>query len=523
MRIRHLIRSLLNARTPGGHGALKQREADALREFESAQREAAGGRIGAAEQSLRRAIELDRDSAELHYNLGLLLHGVGDIEHAEASYLKALELNPDYQPVHSSYLCLCDFSPDTSRAEALRRHRDWARRYADIHLDGLIAHPNPRDPSRRLRLGYISSDFRDHVVSRFVGPVLEHHDSSRFDVYCYSTSELADSTTARLMKSVRNWRKVDELGDSELADRIRADGIDILVDLSGHSAGNRLLALARKPAPIQLTWMGYLGTSGMAALDYKCTDVVADPMGVEQFYQEELLRLDSSQWCFDMRYLTGGDPYERFTARPRSAGRQIRLACMARFMKISDECVKTWIGAMRRNRSFHLDIIDSPNHPRRDRIHREFDKAGLSERVTFISTLRPVDYWAKFADLDIVLDPFPYTGATTTIDALAMGVPVVSLAGVCGASRSGASVLSEVGMREYVTSSPEQYIEAIGTLASLIARGKLARNDVRTAFRKCKSSDAALFTKRWESQLIGAWRRWCASPTSGLDLVPGGV
>lgn len=485
-----------------------------MRYFELAQREASNGRLGVAEQCLRNAIELDRDSPELHYNLGLLLHNVGEIDGAESCYLRALELNPHFQAAHSSYLSLCDFSLAISKSEALRRHRDWAGRYANTRLLEAQSHDNSRDPSRRLRLGYISSDFRDHVVGRFIGPVLENHDSNRFEIFCYSASPVADGMTGRLSGLVPNWQRVDSMADLELTKRIREDGIDILVDLSGHSAGNRLLALASKPAPVQLTWMGYLGTSGMAAMDYKCTDSIADPVGAEDYYQEGLLRLGSSQWCFDMRYLAIGDPSSRFAAQSARDGRLIRLGCMARFMKISDACLKAWIGVLTSDPRYRLEIIDAPDHPRREWMQKAFQTAGVGDRVRFHRTLRSEDYWLKFSSLDIVLDPFPYNGATTTIDALAMGVPVVTLAGVCGASRSGASILSDVGLNELVTRSSEEYIEAIRRLSEKIANGHISRVDVRSAFQGGKSFDAVLFTQHWESQLAAIWRRWCLQLTN---------
>lgn len=522
MRLRDLIRSISSARISGVGNSRRQDGAAALHYFQSAQREASIGRLGVAEQCLRNAIELDRSSPELHYNLGLLLHGVGEIGAAEVCYLKALELNPDFQAAHSSYLCLCDFSLEISKGEALRRHKDWARRHADTSLRKAQSHDNSRDPSRRLRLGYISSDFRDHVVGRFIGPVLENHDSNRFDIFCYSASPIADGTTGRLSGLVPNWQTVDSMSDLELAQRIRQDGIDILVDLSGHSAGNRLLALASKPAPVQLTWMGYLGTSGMSAMDYKCTDLIADPVGAEDYYQEDLMRLGNSQWCFDMGYVAGGDPSARFAAQAAHDGSIIRLGCMARFMKISDACLQTWIGALMSDPRFRLEIIDAPDHPRREWMQKEFQMAGLGDRVTFHRTLRSEQYWLKFASLDIALDPFPYNGATTTIDALAMGVPVVTLAGVCGASRSGASILSEVGMSELVSSSSEEYIDAIRRLSERIASGRLSRSDVRSAFSGGRPVDAVKFTQHWESQLAGIWRNWCFQPTNQAGSEVGG-
>jgi protein O-GlcNAc transferase len=508
--LRNLLRSLMRSGSPRFRWVGQRRGAQAFQQFELAQREASMGRLGAAEVFLRNAISLDKSSPELHYNLGLLLHGVGDVRGAEGCYVNALELNPDYQAAHSSYLCLCDFSPEISGEDSLQRHKDWASRYADVLLQDHRLQMNARDPRRRLRLGYISADFKEHVIGRFIGPILENHDPRRFDVYCYSASPVPDSMTDRLSRLVPNWREVYSLHDAELADRIRGDEIDILVDLSGHSAGNRLLALALKPAPIQMTWMGYLNTSGMAAMDFKCTDLVADPVGVESQYRERLLRLGRTQWCFDSKFLPVDAKPIRVRPVERRADGAIRMGCMARFMKISDLCATTWVEVLRRNSRFQLEIVDAPDHPRREWMWRLFADAGVGGQVTFLPTLRSGEYWSKFENLDIVLDPFPYTGATTTIDALAMGVPVVTLAGVCGAARSAASILSDVGLGGLLTNSTEEYVEAVCRLAQDIVVGQYNRNDIRSMFLSAGSSDARRFTDDWERRLLTVWSEWCA-------------
>ena len=510
MILRELLRQMAKSVTARAWGAGNNPQM-ALRQFERAELEASLGRLGAAEVHLRNAILFDRDSRDLHYNLGLLLHGVGDVAGAEACYMNALEIDGDFQAAHSSYLSLCDFSTEISKQEGLLRHRSWAQRFADIPIEEIEPHRNSRDPLRKLRIGYISADFRDHVIGRFIGPILENHESAQVEVHCYSASDASDAVTGRLSELVQGWHNVHALTDVELANRIRKDEIDILVDLSGHSAGNRLLALALKPAPVQLTWMGYLNTSGLAAIDYKCTDFVADPIGVEQYYRENLLRLEIPQWCYSTKFCAAGIRDFRNEVWQRDGESPIRLACMTRFMKISDLCLRTWVELLGRSPKFQLEIIDSPDHPRRELMRRQFVEAGVGNQVKFSPTLRPSDYWAKFKEIDIVLDPFPYTGATTTIDSLLMGVPVITLAGICGAGRSAASILSGAGLREFVTQSREEYVEAVCSLALALDAGRWRKSDVRGQFISGKSASARLFVAEWEFQLRQAWRQWCVS------------
>ena len=328
-----------------------------------------------------------------------------------------------------------------------------ASTYADPLTSKAQPHANSRDPGRRLRVGYVSADFRDHVIGQFIHPVLAHHDRRLTTIFVYSASTQEDVQTRRLKTLVHGWRNIADMDDEEATELIRADSIDCLVDLSGHSAGNRLLVFARKPAPVQLTWMGYLNTTGMSAMDYKVTDQIADPPGADVCYREKLMRLPSPQWCYSQEVKQP----EAADSNIRTFHSRILLGCVARFMKINDDCIDLWIEVLRVVGNADLRLIDVPDHPRTAEILERFSRAGFSHRVSILPTLRGGEYWQRIKELDIALDPFPYTGATTTLDCLWMGVPVVTLAGAYGAERSAASILSGLCCEHLIARSRDEY------------------------------------------------------------------
>ena len=477
----------------------------AIRENAVAEAYANAGKLGLAEHHLQIAIQHDSESSALYYNLGLLRHNVGDISGAEEAYRHALELAADRQEIHSSLLSICDFSRTFRGGQGFSLHREWAETYADALTVKARPHTNDPDPQRRLRVGYVSSDLRNHVIGRFIEPLLLSHDVQSVEIFCYSTSALVDETTRRLTALAPHWRDISALDDEQASEQIRGDSIDLLVDLSGHSSGNRLLIFARKPAPVQLTWMGYLNTTGMTAMDYKVTDAVADPLGVEPFYREKLLRLPHSQWCYDPGFERSNDR----GGRSRLTSPRLLLGCMARFMKISDECIDLWIELLRAVENVDLRLVDVPDHPRAARFLARFSEAGLAGRVNILPTLLGDEYWKRIKELDLALDPFPYTGATTSLDCLWMGVPVITLAGSYGVERSAASILSGIGCQQLIASSPGEYVEIVRLIVGDRSRLERLRSMLQARVRTSPLCDSKSFTADWEKALRSVWLHWC--------------
>lgn len=502
--LKKFLRQLIRNRAGTGVEE-RARTKEALRNSEAADACLVSGHLGEAEKQYRSAIQNDPYAAALRYNLGLLLHNVGDLAGAEESYRQALALGPDDQAIHSSFLCIGDFSTELSRDEIFLRHCSWAETFADPLTRSAKPHCNAPDPGRRLRIGYVSADLRDHVIARFIEPVLGRHDSKRFEVYCYSASAIQDGHTQRLKSLVPNWRSIHAMDDEQAATLIRDDVIDLLVDLSGHSAGNRLLVFARKPAPLQLTWMGYLNTTGMSSMDYRVTDAMADPAGSDHWYREKLLRLSRPQWCYEPRCDLPDRPIRRHT----EGARGITFGCMTRFMKISDKCIELWVDLLRSVPNTRLRIIDTPDHPRAGVMRKRFIESGLSDRIEFQPTQRGDSYWHSFHDIDIALDPFPYTGGTTTFDCLWMGVPVITLAGVCGAARSGASVLAGAGLSDLVARTPQEFISIARGLTGDVSRLSALQAGMRVRMRGFPFCDAGAFTSEFEDLLCSTWSEWC--------------
>ena len=256
-------------------------------------------RLDDAEDCYLRALEFNPDFAEAHYNYGNLLHRVGRIDESLLQYRAAIRLKPDFVRAHSNLVFVLNYSDQVSPEEIFDEHREWARRHADPLTAAVRPHPNPRTGGRALRVGYVSPDFREHAVTCFFESTLAHHDPGRVAAYCYSDVERPDAYTDRLRHSACAWRDIAGQGDESVADLVRSDAIDILVDLTGHTDNHRLLMFARKPAPVQVTWNGYPNTTGMLAMDYRITDARADPPGTtEHLYTENLMRLPEIYMAF---------------------------------------------------------------------------------------------------------------------------------------------------------------------------------------------------------------------------------
>ncbi len=336
-------------------------------------------------------------------------------------------------------------------------------------------HENGPEPNRRLRVGYVSADFREHPVARFVLPLFREHHRSQVEVFAYSDVTTPDAVTALLRNYVDQWRDVALLGDDKLADAVRADGIDVLVDLAAHSGHNRLLAFARKPAPVQVTYLAYCSTTGVDAIDYRITDRFLDPAGETSHYTETSLHLPHCYWCYSAPPLPN-------SARPATQRRTgpPTFGCLNNFAKVTDFTLDLWARLLQRVPEAQL-LVYARTAAHRDRVRRALREAGVEEtRVTFVGLQPLEDYLDTYRLIDVALDPHPYGGGTTTCDALWMGVPVVSLAGRTAVSRAGATLLSHVGLEHLVARSEEQYLElAAGLIRDSIGlaalRSQLAR------------------------------------------------
>ncbi len=466
------------------------------------------GHLGRALELSQRALSLRPQDVRAWQVRGGALEEVDRLDEASDCLRHVLELKPDNIDGHSNLLLLL------SRAELLPPQQVAAeyRCWGEVHADPLSArtapHANPPEPERLLRIGYVSADFRRHAMAYFVEPFLAHHDRRNVRVYCYSNCKRPDDVTEHLRGFVDEWRDIAELTDDAAAALIRNDGIDILIDLSAHTAGNRLLLFARRSAPIQMSWLGYSwGGTGMAAMDYRITDRYADPEGEsDSHYREQLLRLPHSKWC----YLPPA-AMPACNALPAQSRGYITFGSFCSFPRISNETMQAWAQLLRRLPGARLRVIGAPSGESLDRMLEILDAAGVhADRLDLVVRLPLEDYLHQYLQVDIALDLFPCNGATTTCESLWMGVPVVTRSGRSVTSRSGISLLTNAGLAHLVADSWEGYVDIVLRLATDLPALAQMRATLRDRLRASPLLDADGFTRDLESLYRDAWRKWCA-------------
>jgi len=458
-----------------------------------------------AEALYRKAIDLDGEYAEPHTNLGNLLKDRGELDAAIGCYRRAIDLRPDLAALGSNLLLTLHYHPDYSPADLEREHRSWAERHVAPLRAVRRPHENRREPDRRLRIGYVSPDFREHSVARFVLPLFREHDRRQVELFAYSDVTRPDPVTALVRDQVDRWRDVAMLDDEKLVDIVRADGIDILVDLAAHSGHNRLLTFARKPAPVQVTYLAYCSTTGVDAIDYRVTDRFLDPPGEQGHYTETSIYLPHCYWCYSAPALpdSGRPPATERSAGPPTFG------CLNNFAKVTDVTLALWMRLLRRVPEARL-LVYARTEAHRDRVRRAMRETEVKEsRAAFVGLQPLADYLETYRLIDVALDPHPYGGGTTTCDALWMGVPVVSLAGRTAVSRAGSTLLSNVGLERLVARSEEQYVE----LAAALIRDERGlaglRRDLRHSIESSPVMDSRLFARDLEAAFRTVWRAWC--------------
>jgi len=471
------------------------------------------GLLGEAKEQLLEALRLKSAYPAAHDNLGRIFRAQGLAVEALAEFRAALAAAPQ-ATTHSNLLYALNFAPGLPPAEVYAEHKRWAQIYASPWPSGSRTQGDEHDPERRLRVGYVSPDFVHHAVSYFIEPVLAAHDRYRFEVVCYSNALVPDAVTARLRSLAEPWRDIARLDDEQAAALIRDDKIDILVDLAGHTARNRLLVFARKPAPVQVTWLGYPNTTGLAAIDYRLTDAVSDPSGqTDAWYSEKLFRLPGPFSCYQ-------PPRESpsVAAPPALKNGYITFGSFNHLSKINSAVLDLWAKLLVRVPASRLLLkargLADPETAAR--VRAVFARLGVAaDRLELrYDDLSVVAHLELYHSVDVALDPFPYNGTTTTCEALWMGVPVVTLAGQTHASRVTASLLTHLGRPEWIACTEDEYIEICAGLVFILPRLTEARAAQRERMQFGPLCEAARFTAHLETAYRGMWHRWCADRTT---------
>ncbi len=418
-----------------------------------------------------------------------------------------MELQPDYVQAHSNILLTLNYLPGISAETLLEEHRAFDDQQARRFMPVPPPWPNDKDPERRLRIGYVSGDFHLHPVGNYLVGPLEQHDRAGFEVFCYSNDAQEDHVTARIAQATDHWRNILGMPDERAAGLVRHDKIDILVDLSGHTDKNRLLLFALKPAPVQVSWLGYPGTTGMLAIDYLVMDACTMPPDAD-WAVEAVVRLPHGRFCYSPPPYT--PDVSMPSARPHGA---VTFGSFNNVGKIGPDVVRLWARVLHAVPDSRLLLkwkeLDQPSAV--ERMTEAFAAAGVGpDRLELRAGSAHGAMLAEYADVDIALDTFPFGGGLTSSEALWMGVPIVTLPQDRVASRQTLAFLHGLGLDDLAASSQDDYVRIAAALAADPARRAELRRTLRPRMAASPLTDGAQFTPGLEAAYRQMWRRWCA-------------
>ena len=463
------------------------------------------GHLTEAIELWRQCVRANPRHAHAWNDLGSAMMDIGRFDDALHAYRTAIDAAPDLAAAHSNYVYAIHFDPNRDAASILAEYREWDRVHAQPLRSQWRKHDNDRDPDRPLRIAYLSPDLREHSVGRAMLPIMSCHDAAQFEVICYSDATTHDDVTAQLRNRAHAWNDTAALSDAELAEKIRADRIDILIDLAQHMAANRMLTLARKPAPVQATHIGYPATTGVAAIDCRITDRFLDPPGeTEAFNSEQLIRLPNSFFCY-----RGVDvPLSPLAA---SRANHLTFASLNTPFKTSDAAIDLWSRVLSAVSSSRL-LISAPTAASDD-LRRRYAQHGIDPTRLDILPRQPIaQYFRLYDRIDIALDTIPYNGGVTTCDALWMGVPVVSLRGTTSVGRAGESILTNLDLPNLLASSRDQFVDIAANLAHDRDALTNLRQTLRDRMQRSPICNEPQYVRDLEAAYRTMWQNRCASP-----------
>jgi len=466
------------------------------------------GDVAGALSCCARAVELEPGSAGNQYLAAVCLLTLGRIEDSVPFLRKAVELDPAHRSAHTNLIWAAEHSSSSTLEEQQSLRRLWCERHAKEWLANPGRHANTREPDRRLRVGYVSADFRAHSAALAFGPLIFHHDAAEFELFCYSSSAAHDHVSDALKNASEHWHSAAGVSDETLAARIREDGIDILVDLSGYSKGQRQLVFARKPAPIQATGWGHAFGTGMTAMDYLFSDPVTIPAEERDQFVEEIVDLPCCL-CYEA---PGPTPPE--SPLPALEGKPFTFGSLNRAEKLSKATVALWSRILRAMPQSRLLLKGArlENPSMRAYVLRAFQDCGIDPgRLSLLGSTSQYQHQQALQQVDLCLDPFPCSGGITTIETLLMGVPVVTLSGGTPASRVSAAVLAAAGMSEWIAGDEDEYEQIALEMAEDPPHLARIRRDVRQRLLMSPVCDTRRYAKAVEAAYRRMWRRWCGA------------
>lgn len=457
----------------------------------------------------QKALKIEPTADLIIMMLGTCLFRLGQLDESIKYYRRALEVTPDLLETHSSMLMCMMYSESISPeelAEESKKYGEKVRRF----LKEKPVFNNKKNKDRKLRVGYVSQDYRDHPVPYFLDPLLKNHDREKFEVYAYSSTQYFNPVMEVMKTHVDVWRDIFGLSDDKACDLIREDKIDILIDVAGHTGNNNLKIFARKPAPIQVTWLGYPATTGMDTIDYKITDPYVEPIGMcEYLNTEKLWRLPNIFCC----YQSHENSPDVIDHPPFEDNGYITFGCFNNFIKVRDPVMAAWGKMLKQvsNSRLILEINSAENHSYFQLIKERLERQGCPlDQITIMPRKRS-NQFVLYNKIDISLDPFPTVGGTTSMDALWMGVPLITLAGAQFAARMGVTILKNAGLPELIAKDVDEYISLAVNLATDKERLKAIRHNLRDRFAASPAMDQKSFARDMDEAYRGMWLKYCES------------
>jgi predicted O-linked N-acetylglucosamine transferase (SPINDLY family) len=448
-----------------------------------------------------------------HNGLANILRNQGRHDDALRHYRLAIQYDAKpmiaFQNLLFCMMCVSGFSA----RQIYEKHREFAERFEKPLLPLHRPHANDPDPDRRLRLGYMSPDLRTNIVGDFVEPILRHHDREAFETYCYFTGAFRDSSTERIAAHFDHWRDVHALSDDTMAEAIRSDRIDVLVDLCGHGPGNKILACARKPAPVQVSYLDYSTTTGLASMDYRLTTEYCDPSGTaDQYYSEKLYRLGGTYWTYNPSVTLPASPL------PLKANGKVTFGSFNSYYRVTAQVLGVWSRLLQSVPGSRFVVVGVAAGSTQAALLETLTQAGVAaERVSLHGVVPFEKYHELMRTVDIALAPFPYNGTTTMLDCLWNGVPVVAMqGGETFYSRMACSILGELGLSELIAADSDEYIRIAAELAPDVPKLDELRRSLRQKLGRSPMRDFPGFTRGLEAAYRWMWRNWCVAQRTGI-------
>ena len=459
-------------------------------------------RFGEAIECLNRSLEIDPNDGHARTSLGFVFQEKGNLPEAERCFRNALAVDPTLSESHSALLFLMSNNPTIDQQTLFDEHKHWGQEHASRQFERRFK--NSRQTNRRLRIGYVSPDFRQHAVASYFEPVLLAHDGQRMETVCYADLAAPDATTARLQNAADHWRMITGYSDEQVADMILADEVDILVDLAGHTSGNRLTLFGLRPAPVQVTCIGYPNTTGVPAMDYRLSCEVQNPSAEPTYHTEELIRMERGSFCFKRPQVS--PPPSKL---PAASNGYLTFGSLHRPMKITEEVRDLWADVLSSCDQSRLVVFNTRfNQDSSEELLSGLVRRGIeADRIDIPSEIPGDTYLNIYERVDIGLDVFPWAGATTTMEAVWMGVPTIALYGDRRSARSTAAVMSHIGHPELIAHDKVQYVQIATELAGDLARLAGLRASLRVE-AEGTVLDSSRFTRELEAIYRSIWESW---------------